>query len=254
MNRSYTSIEKIIDILCSFSREHPRYTAEEISKQFKIPLSSTYKYLDILLKKGFLTKINNTKKYSIGLTIFKLGNLFSTNLGLTEYAIPHMRHLSESSGNTVMLTVVHGWESICIEKIESANRIKFTIDIGATLPLHAGASSKVLLAYQDERFISEYLKSIKLVKFTKNTITNPVYLKRDLETIRDKGFAYSDSEADVAVKAVSAPIFNHMRNILAGLAIVVPRERMSSDNFLDLIELVKTAAKKISLSFGYIDG
>jgi DNA-binding IclR family transcriptional regulator len=45
-----------------------------------------------------------------------------------------------------------------------------------------------------------------------------------------------------------------MRNILAGLAIVVPRERMSSDNFLDLIELVKTAAKKISLSFGYIDG
>jgi DNA-binding IclR family transcriptional regulator len=249
----FTSIEKVLDILIGFSQEQEEFTADEISKRFNIPLSSTYKYLDILLKKGFLAKNDDTKKFGVGLILFKLGNLFHANLRLTEIAFPYMRSLSESSGETVILTVVHGWESMCIEKVESTNRIRFSVARGATLPLHAGASSKILLAYQENAFVSAFAKSAGLTELTKNTITDFDLLKKELKKIRKQGAAVSEGEADLVAIAIAAPIFDHRRTILSGISIVAPRERISQKKVPEIVDMVKDAAKKISYKIGYIE-
>ena len=249
----FTSIEKVLDILSGFSKEHEEFTADEISKRLKIPLSSTYKYLDLLLKKGFLAKNDDTKKFGIGLTLFKLGNLFFANIRLTEIAFPHMRSLSELSGETVILTVIHGWESMCIEKVESTNRIRFSVARGATLPLHAGASSKILLAYQEKAFVNAFAKSAGLTAVTKNTITDFDLLIKELKKIRKKGVAISDGEADLVAIAVAAPIFDHHRTILSGISIVAPRERISQKKVPEIVDMVKDTARKISYEIGYIE-
>ena len=249
----FTSIEKILDILKGFSQEHEEFTADEISRRYKIPLSSTYKYLDILLKKGFVAKNFDTKKFGIGLTLFKLGNLFHANIRLTEIALPYMRSLSELSGETVILTVIHGWESMCIEKVESTKRLKFSVARGATLPLHAGASSKILLAYQENTFVNAFVKTAELTALTKNTITDCDLLNKELRAIRKQGVAISDGEADLVAIAVAAPIFDHQGKILAGISIVAPRERISQKNVSEIIEMVKDTTKKISNEIGYID-
>jgi len=249
----FTSIEKVLDILSGFSKEHEEFTADEISKRLKIPLSSTYKYLDLLLKKGFLAKNDDTKKFGIGLTLFKLGNLFFANIRLTEIAFPHMRSLSELSGETVILTVIHGWESMCIEKVESTNRIRFSVARGATLPLHAGASSKILLAYQEKAFVNAFAKSAGLTAVTKNTITDFDLLINELKKIRKQGVAISDGEADLVAIAVAAPIFDHHRTILSGISIVAPRERISQKKVPEIVDMVKDTARKISYEIGYIE-
>ena len=249
----YTSIEKILDILKGFSQKHKELAADEISRRYQIPLSSTYKYLDILLKKGFVAKNDETKKFGIGLTLFKLGNLFHTNIRLTEIALPYMKSLSELSDETVILTVIHGWESMCIEKVETTKRLRFSVTRGATLPLHAGASSKILLAYQEETFVHAFVKTAELKALTKNTITDRDLIKKEIRAIRKQGVAMSDGEADLVAIAIAAPVFNHQGKILAGLSIVAPRERISPKNASEIIKMVKDAAKRISLDIGYID-
>ena len=69
----FTSIEKAFDILGMFDVRNQELSAMEISKQLNIPLSTTYKYLDTLLKKGLVSKEPGAKKYSLGLNIFKMG-------------------------------------------------------------------------------------------------------------------------------------------------------------------------------------
>ena len=174
-----------------------------------------------------MVRNQETKNYELGFMLFKLGNIISSRMKLDEIVLPHMESLSALSGETVLLTVISGWDVVCIERVEAQRAIKLSLARGASLPLHAGASSKVVLAYQKDSFIDSMLKRAPLLRFTKSTITDPVQLKRELKKIRKQGFAFSDQEVDLGAIAISAPIFDHKGRVIAGLSVAGPRERIS---------------------------
>ena len=60
MDKTFSSLEKAIDILNYFYSENRALSAQEMSSQLSIPRSTTYKYLDVLLKRGFLSKNPDT--------------------------------------------------------------------------------------------------------------------------------------------------------------------------------------------------
>lgn len=205
MSKPFASLEKATDILSLFDPEHQGLSAHDISKKLGMPLSNTYKYLDIFLKNGSLSKNVHTKKIFLGLTIFKMGVLAAEKVSFAHVALPYMNSLSEQSGETVILTVVYGMEALCVDAIESPKMVRLTVKKGATLPLHAGASQKILLDYQDESFIDTFIESRGFVRLNRNTITDPQQLKRELELIRVHGFTQSDSEVDAGAAAIAAP-------------------------------------------------
>lgn len=61
MSQAFVSLEKALDILCVFEPDVPERTAQDISLLMGFPLSSTYKYLEVLLRKGFLAKTLNRR-------------------------------------------------------------------------------------------------------------------------------------------------------------------------------------------------
>jgi DNA-binding IclR family transcriptional regulator len=253
-SKSFTSLEKAMDILLSFDLDHPKHSAQEISKRLSMRLSSTYRYLDVLVRKGFLAKDHASTKYRLGLTLFKLGNLAGAEIRVGDVALPYMKELSARSGESILLTVLSGHEAVCLERIEARKLIKLSLDRGASLPLHAGASSRVLLAYQEESFVDDMIAKRGLSKLTENTITDPVKLKMELEKTRILGYAFSNGEADPGARAVAAPIFDHKAKMIGGLTIPGPTERIKRQNILRLAEMVTSIALKTSNELGYEAG
>jgi len=251
MKNLVSSLDKGLDILCCFDFEKKAQSAQSISERLNIPLSTTYRYLMTLGKRGFLVRDSGTKAFKIGFMLFKLGNIVSSQMKLVDIVLPHMKSLSSDSGETVLLTVINGREAMCLEKVETNKMIKLSLERGLCLPLHAGASSKILLAYQKESFINSMLKNTALARFTKNTITDATLLKKELKRIRKQGFAFSDQEADLGAKAIGAPIFNHKGELVAGLSIAGPKERITNKNIPKLIRLVQGAAEKASHDLGH---
>ena len=184
-------------------------------------------------------------------SLFKLGNIVSSQMKLTEIVLPYMKSLSSLSEETVILTALNGWEVICLEKVEPQKLIKLSLERGRSFPLYAGASSKILLAYQNKSYIESFLKKVSLVGFTRNTITDPAQLRKELKTIRKQGYSFSDQEADLGARAIGAPIFDHRGKIVAGLSIAGPRDRINPKNRAKLIRLLKETAQKISGDLGY---
>jgi DNA-binding IclR family transcriptional regulator len=247
-----TSLHKGLDILCCFDFTRTCLSAQEISDRLDLPLSTTYKYLESLQEKGFLVRNRETKNYELGLMLFRLGNVTGSRMKLVNIALPHMKALSAGSGETVLLTVISGREVVCVERVETDGRIRVSLERGSSLPLHAGASSKILLAYQEESFLDALLcEHPSLVKFTERTVIDPVLLKQELLTIRRQGFAFSDQEVDVGVRALGSAVFNHRAEVVAGLSIAAPGERMNDDALPGLIRLVREAAEKVSRDLGY---
>lgn len=251
MSHFLGSAEKALSLISLFDAAHQDFLAQEFSHLLSMPLSTTYKYLDILTRKGFLAKNPDTKKFSLGFTIFKLGNVMLAGLKLVDVALPHMKLLSIESGETVLLTVLNGWEAICLERIETQRLIKLSLEQGSSFPLHASAPSKILLAYQDDSFIETMIEKIGLARLTENTIQDPGRLRKELKKIRKQGFAFSNSEADYGAGSVAAPIFDHKERMVAGLAVAGPRERVNLRKIPLLIDMVKKHATQISRKIGY---
>jgi DNA-binding IclR family transcriptional regulator len=252
MPRAINSLEKGLDILSCFDFQNNALSAQSISERLGIPLSTTYRYLETLKAKDFLSKIGVMGDYKLGFMLLRLGEVASSQMKLSQIVLPYMKSLSSLSEETVLLTTLKGWEVICLEKVESRKAIKLSLERGVSFPLYAGASSKILLAYQEDSYVESFLKKVHLVRLTQNTITDPAQLRKELKTIRKQGHSFSDQEADPGARAIGAPIFDHRGKIVAGLSIAGPRDRINQKNRAKLIRLVKKTAQKISADLGHI--
>ena len=132
--------------------------------------------------------------------------------------------------------------------------IRLGFERGRRLPLHAGASSKILLAFQNDEFMSDYVEQKGMENMTKNTFSDPNSLFAEMKYIREKGYALSDSEVDDGAKAVAAPIFDHDERLAAGLTIVGPTDRILFENRDKLIGMVTEIAQRISSEIGFLMG
>jgi DNA-binding IclR family transcriptional regulator len=104
-----------------------------------------------LLKYNLLQENPGTAQYALGLNAFKIGVLAQQHFNLSMIARPMMKELSLITKETVLLTAVNGTKGVVLERVESQEPIRFSLfQPGAILPLHGGASSKVLMAYLPE--------------------------------------------------------------------------------------------------------
>jgi IclR family KDG regulon transcriptional repressor len=249
--RSLASFEKGLEILIAFYSIRPELSVKEIAEILNMPLSTTYRYLDILLAKGFLAKDTNTKRIGLGPAIFRFVHATSSRKSLVNLALPRMDRLTVESGETAFLYVVHGFDAICIGKTEARRGILMSLPLGSSLPLHAGASAKVLLAYQDEAFLESLVRSRGLAKVTENTVTSLKKLKQELTEIRQQGYAISDAEANWGATAIAAPIYGIGGKLVAGLSIGGPSERIRDTGIQIFVKMVVICAREISQDLGY---
>ena len=126
-----------------------------------------------------------------------------------------------------------------------------SLEQGSSLPLHAGVSAKILLAYKKDSFVTDMFENVGLFMFTENTITDLNQLRKELKKIREQGYAFSNSEVDLMVRAISAPIFDYKGNIVAGISVAGPADRLGDEYVPEVIDIVKDSARKISYDLGY---
>ena len=147
----------------------------------------------------------------------------SKDYDIVGVARPFMRELWQELGETVDLTIVSNDQVLFIETFESTNHLKAEYSpVGKKLPLHCTASGKILAAYSPEKISSNWPSPI-LTAYTPNTITNPLELKKELENVREHGYAMDDGELDQNIKSYSAPIFDGNYAVPAALTVVIPK-------------------------------
>ena len=138
---------------------------------------------------------------------WRLARLARQGFGLSEIALPVMRELVATTNETVLLTRRHHDRVVTLERVEPAGTtIRLSYERGQVLPIHAGASAKVLIAFADDAEVDRILAAVPLQRFTSNTVTDPARLRVELAEIRASGFARSYGELDEGVVGIGAPI------------------------------------------------
>lgn len=240
--------DRILKILECFTLEKPEWGVSELSEHLQVYKSVVHRALVTLENRGFVKQNPENQKYSLGIKLFELGMIAASQINIRTIAKPIMEELCEQTNETVMLMIVDHLDGICIEKVESSQSVRYTSPMGKRVPLHAGATTKILLAYLPEERIRQII-SMELPSFTKYTVVDPAELQRELETIREQGYSISANDFSLGGMGIAVPIRDYTGNVVAGLSISGLEIRMSKDKDR-LLWLCQQAAHDISKRLG----
>lgn len=239
------TVDRALEVLQQFDEEHPKWGSSELADVLGEHRSVVYRSLATLERRGFVTRVDGSSQFRLGPKLVELGNVVLSGIDLRQVAHPVMTQLCKETGESVFLTVVSRDESVCIDRIDSPQRVRVTMDIGGRYPLHAGASNKLLLAYLPPQ-VREELIARGLPAHTPDTITAPDALGEDLATIRQQGWAYSIGELTPGVAAIAVPVRDSNREIIAAFSIGGLAARFTDEKLDNLLDATRTAAETIS--------
>lgn len=245
------SIKNSIKVLESFSVEKLSLNLTELSEKTNLNKTTLFRILSNLEEEGYILKNVDTKKYQLGIKLFELGQLVQRERIICDISLPIMKELNSLTKETVGLDVVIGEKRATIEKIESPQVVRHTIELGKLYPLYAGANSKILLAFSSEDKIKKIVWKDKLVAFTDKTVTDPVKLESNLFEIKKKGYAVSIDELFNSSTAIAVPILKNNKEAVAALFVSGPSERFDGEKISKIIKLLKNSANNISKKLGY---
>lgn len=245
-NSAVKTIDRLVEILDYFAQGHAAVSLAELSEHLKLPKSTLHRFLVSLESHGILRRDANDKKWRPGYHLIIWGSVASENTTIREIAKPFMSELVAISGEMAVLTVYHAHEVICIDMAETSHPVRLSMKIGTQRAAHAGASSKVLIAYLPDEEIMEIVKTKGLAKVCKNTITDIDSLKTELTRIREQGYADSLEETDPGAWGVATPIGDCTGKIVGAIGLAGPTMRYSTEKVKKYATLCRVFADRIS--------
>jgi DNA-binding IclR family transcriptional regulator len=214
------------------------------------PRSSVYRLLASLQKLDLVEPGRQRGTYMLGLKLFRLGRTVVSRFDERQAALPVMQRIHDEVGETTFLCVRRGYDAVCIERIDGKRVNLLALSLGGSLPLHAGAASRALLAFEPPSFWDEYLDSREPEALTTTTPRTREELVAELRATRERGYSISDEDVTPGIAAVGAPIFDHTGTVRAALSFGGLRDHVFADT-PRAIELACSGAAEISRALGY---
>jgi IclR family KDG regulon transcriptional repressor len=240
------TIDRFVEILDYFAQGHEVVSLTELSEYLNLPKSTLHRFLIGLESHGIVRRDANDKKWRLGYHLIVWGLAAAESTTLREIAKPFMTELVAASGETAILTVYHDHEVLCIDMNETSHTLRLKMEIGAQRAAHAGASSKVLIAYLPEDEVMAIVKEKGLPKLCTNTITNVDELKAELARIRARGYADSLEETDPGAWGTATPIRDWKGQVVGAIGVAGPTMRYSSEKVKQYATMCGEYAEKIS--------
>lgn len=246
-----TSLAKALRVLDLFNGVDGGLSLSEIAQRMHTRPGSIYPIVYTLYKFGYLARDPETKRYSLGLRILTLANQILSSLDIREKAKPVLKRLARELGVNAHLAMLYEGEVLYLDREEAAPSVVIPSVIGRRVPPHCTALGKVLLAHNPE-VLDELLARGPLPALTPNTVTDPELLRRELERVRQQGYATDWEEFHEGNICVAAPVRNYRGTVVAAISVSLPKARLTHDSLGRFVQAVISGAHEVSSAIGYL--
>jgi DNA-binding IclR family transcriptional regulator len=211
--RSVTS--KVIAILMTF-RTGDAYSLTEIARLTGLPVSTAHRLAMELVDWGMLQRTGEGQ-FRVGTQLRAIANQATAVVpNLHERARRVMEDLAAASGRAVVrLGVLQDAEVLFLEKEPGDHPVPVAFG-SATMPLHATAMGRALLAFASTALV-DLVIGRGLTRYTPYTVTDPDELRHALNVIRLTRVATCRREYDVEFCTAAVPVFGVGGRVVAAL-------------------------------------
>ncbi|RFS87166.1 IclR family transcriptional regulator [Actinomadura spongiicola] len=231
--------------------EGPR-TLDELAAKVGVHKTTVLRLLRTMEDERFVHR-DSDHRFHLGSRLFALAGAALERRGIRDVAAPHLARLNDETGQTVHLGVYEGGNVIYLDKYDSRHAIRMYSRVGLSMPLHATAIAKVLLADLPEPRRRRVAAEIEYTLFTEHTIDGPAALLDELSRVADKGYALDDAEHETFIRCVAAPVRDATGRVVAAVSISVPEVLLNRDEVLALLPDLLRTVRAISADCGHAE-
>lgn len=240
------AIDRAARVLSSL-QGHRHLGISELAAMLELPPSTVHGIVKSLLQHGLVAKEPNGSRYMLGPALLKLSNVYLDTLDVRARAMRWTLELSRRTRLAVRLGAELFDEVIIIHHNRRGDGSEQMPETGLSIPAHASAMGKVLLAY-DPEYAELVLSRTPLRSLTGDTITDPTRLTTVLAQIAERGVATEEDEAVLGESSVAAPIVDRTGAVVAAVAVVLPSSEWPPED--PVLNDLREAARNISRELG----
>jgi len=219
-------IARAADILRALATHADGLTLREIANQVDLPRSTVQRIVSALDDANLVIAASPTSGVRLGPALISLASS-ARQFDVAEIARPLLVQLSKDLGETVDFAVFGNDKAVVVDQIAGTHPLVAVSAVGSSLPLHASATGKALLAALTKEDLMSFRKRCRFVPLTSNTITSWERLEQELAEVRRTGIAYDREEYQFGITAVAKTVFGPGGE-MGAVSIPVPSERFAT--------------------------
>jgi DNA-binding IclR family transcriptional regulator len=237
-------------ILKALGSEQARLGVTELADRLGLAKATVYGLLRTLEAQQFVEQDLETGKYRLGPALLQLGNSFLDNHELRARSLLWAESLATRVREAVHVGVLYGPSVLIVHHVFRPDDSVQILEVGASIPWHASALGKAIVAYLEPAARRELLQG-SLPRLTGQTLTDPDALGQELGRVARDGYALEHQEAIVGEAGIAAPLFDHRGMPVGAIALAGPVEHLLPDGpAVDAVAAVKAAARGLSRELG----
>jgi len=242
--------DRVAGVLMAFVGAGSVMGVTEISRSLGVSKAVVYRILRSLESRRLVVFEESGRGYRLGPAAAALGAWALRDLDLRKVALPVLRRLQGETGETATVSELLGASRVYLDQVPSLREVRMTVEVGRPFPLHAGASSRVILAFTPPDLKETTLKG-PLEALTLLTPTDRATLEKELVGIAESGTAASLGERQPGAGSVAAPVFGIDGYAIGALSVCGPVSRFDEETVERIRPLVHEAGLEVSRSIGW---
>jgi IclR family KDG regulon transcriptional repressor len=202
-----------------FGTEQNEWGTTEIAEALALSKSSAHALLASLTQIGLLERTPD-RRFRLGHKLLGFGQTVLAGSEVFNAMRDTLSELMLRLGRSVYLAVRDGQHALYINRMLGPSSVPASLgNAGPTLPMHASAAGKILLAHAPEAQVRRILDNRRLEQLTRKTITSESALVAELKMVRQQGYASSEGEYVSELYCLAAPVYNRDTEVVAAIGI-----------------------------------
>jgi len=209
------SFSKGLQVLKEIMRSNKPLTANILCQKLTIDKSTMSRLVTTLMNEDFIEYKDDSKEIIVSDLVRKIINKDDREkiVEKTRALLDEIFYLTNEAS---YIGILDNNATLYLNQVDKSNRVIKTMDsIGLHAPLHSGAFGKILLAFSN----SVDIEKIELKKFTSNTITSVTKLQKEIDLVKQRGYAIGSEEHEFGLKSVAVPYFNKKNQFIGTVGI-----------------------------------
>jgi DNA-binding IclR family transcriptional regulator len=245
------TVGRVTAVLDAFLEADRDLGVTELAARLGLAKSVVHRLMTALTDAEYLAHDVGSRRYSLGPKALRLGLVAVGQMRIRERALPYLRELAAETGETATLSLLVGDHRIYAEQIESAQLVRQSVPIGANAALYAGASGKAMLAFLAPARLRAIVQQAALARRADGQLIDADALTAEIEEIRHRGFATSQSERVLGAASAAAPVFDHHGDVVASVSVAGVTVRHGQAELHAFGRLAAHCAARLSADLGH---
>ena len=245
-------VERAFRLLDVLSESEDGLTLSDLARVLGMSKGSMHGLLKTLENNGVI-ELSEDRRYALGPHIYDLAQSYVRRAGLRRFALPAMRRLTASIGETALLGRVESECTRVIECVQDESEspiLHITAHRGTRVHLLAAATGPLILASWPRPRRVAFLRAHELPRFTEHSLTDPEQYLAVVEAAARGGVSMDHEQYLVGVNAVAVAIYGPGATLAALLWIVGFASHFDEEAMQSAAQQMRAEAEQISRALG----